>query len=1009
MSANNNKEFRMRLRTKVQSLRALQLGLLLLAGSLDRTLGAPGDLDLSFDPGSTVNGSVNAVALLSDGKVLIGGNFTAVHGALRQSLARINADGSTDLSFLSGLGLIGNSASTPTINCLAVQNDGKILIGGSFISTNEIAHTNIARLNPNGSVDDSFVTQVEGPNVYALWGGSVDSLILQSDGKLLLSGGFTSVNGVPRSSIARLNSDGTLDLTFNAILGTGFAQPWLNAAALQSDGRILIAGNFNQVNGVARNYFARLNADGSLDASCLSEMAANDGGSIESITCLPGGEIIIGGVFSSIGGAAHTGIARLNADGSLDPSFVASAGWVYLLLVQSDGKLLIGGVFSQVNGAAQDGLARLNPDGSLDSSLPNGVAGSGGRVNSIVLQGDGKIVFGGSFAATAGNDLARLNADGSPDSTFCNGPTGPNKYIYALAVQPDQKILVSGVFNSVSQVGPMNTARLNTDGSVDLSFAANVEGMVLSPTPVGCLSVQSDGKILIGGGFTLVNGLGRGRIARLNPNGSLDDSFLHGLAGADDEVLCMALQSNGKILVGGYFTSINGVTRNRLARLNADGSLDAGFLNGLAGPDDVVVGLAVQPDGKILVGGYFTLVNGVTRNRVARLNLDGSLDTSFQSGLAGANGVVGGFAVQPDGRILIGGGFTSVNGAAATNVARLHANGLLDSSFVCATLQASVSQNALTSFALRPGGQILVARSDPWSRSSSKLVCLLADGSLDNSFFGGQPGPNRGVSCVSPQPDGKIVIGGFFTTVNQTPRSYVARLAGDSEPPAILVPPKSQTAEAGSVVDLWVRASGSMPLSYLWYLNATNLLVCSTNSRLELTNVQFAQAGAYTVVVTNPPGAVAGSPAMLNVITPIERRSVPGVKLTGEAGSLLNLDYANSLSATPNWLPLDTVTLASTSQYYFDVSEPLPPQRYYRAWQTGTLGVIPALDLHFVPAITVTGNIGGSVRLDCINRFGPIDAWVTLDTATLTNTSQLYFDTSAPGQPERLYRLVPLP
>ena len=131
--------------------------------------------------------------------------------------------------------------------------------------------------------------------------------------------------------------------------------------------------------------------------------------------------------------------------------------------------------------------------------------------------------------------------------------------------------------------------------------------------------------------------------------------------------------------------------------------------------------------------------------------------------------------------------------------------------------------------------------------------------------------------------------------------------------------------------------------------------------------------------------------------------------MTGQTGSLLNVDYADSLSPAPNWTTLGSVSLTSTSQYCFDLTLPLPPQRFYRAWQTGTPGVMPSLDLHLVPAITLTGTIGSSVRVDCINQFGPIDAWVTLDTVTLTNTSQLYFDISAPGQPERLYRLVPSP
>ena len=227
--------------------------------------------------------------------------------------------------------------------------------------------------------------------------------------------------------------------------------------------------------------------------------------------------------------------------------------------------------------------------------------------------------------------------------------------------------------------------------------------------------------------------------------------------------------------------------------------------------------------------------------------------------------------------------------------------------------------------------------------------------------------------------------------------------------PTILIPPRTQTAETGSAVGLSVQASSALPLSYLWYLNDTNLISSSTNSDLELTNVQISNSGAYTVVVTNVAGAITSAPAMLNVIAAVEHWPVPGVKVMGEAGSLLNVDYASSLSAAPNWTMLDSVSLTSTSQYYFDLTLPLPPQRFYRAWQTGTPGMMPSLDLHLVPAITLTGNMGGSVRLDYINQFGAIDAWVTLDTVALTNTSQLYFDVSAFRQPTRLYRLVAVP
>ena len=239
--------------------------------------------------------------------------------------------------------------------------------------------------------------------------------------------------------------------------------------------------------------------------------------------------------------------------------------------------------------------------------------------------------------------------------------------------------------------------------------------------------------------------------------------------------------------------------------------------------------------------------------------------------------------------------------------------------------------------------------------------------------------------------------------------TYGGRPTAPAPPPSIQTAPLTQSAEAGSTVGLGVDASSPLPLFCLWYCNYTNLINCSTNCELELTNVDFSQSGAYTVVVSNVLGAVTSAPVMLNVIAPVERRPVPGVKLMGQTGSLLNVDYADFLRPAPNWTTLGSVSLTSTSQYYFDLTLPLPPQRFYRAWQTGTPGVRPLLDLHMVPAITLTGSIGGSVRVDAINQFGPIDAWFTLDTVTLTNTSQLYFDTSAWRQPPRLYRLVQRP
>jgi hypothetical protein len=229
-------------------------------------------------------------------------------------------------------------------------------------------------------------------------------------------------------------------------------------------------------------------------------------------------------------------------------------------------------------------------------------------------------------------------------------------------------------------------------------------------------------------------------------------------------------------------------------------------------------------------------------------------------------------------------------------------------------------------------------------------------------------------------------------------------------PLSITTPPLSQTAEAGTTPWFSVEVTNTPPEAtyYQWCSNGTSALSSATNAFLELTNVQPAQAGAYTVVVTNLMGAVTSAPALLSVISPVERRVVPAIGLTGGTGSLLHLEYADSLvAAAPQWLSLSNVTLSSGPQLCFDLCQPLPAQRFYHAWQTN--GPQLALDMSLATEIPLAGPIGSSVRIDFINQFGPTDAWVTLDTVTLTNTPQLYFDVTAFRQPTRLYRLVPVP
>jgi len=350
---------------------------------------------------------------------------------------------------------------------------------------------------------------------------------------------------------------------------------------------------------------------------------------VRSISLQPDAKVLIGGDFTVVEGAARGHVARLNADGTTDVTFMSNLaganGLVYSTALQRDGKILIGGLFGMVNGIRRRGLARLNTNGSLDMSF-NAVTGSA----PIAVQSDGKILVGSALLNNSGTQdtLVRLNADGTRDTNWL--VTLNSGTVSAMAQQADGKLVVVGSFASVNGVNREGIARLHTNGLVDTSFQNGMSG---APGLVNCLALQPDGKVLIGGYFFFVNGVARTRIARLNQDGSTDLSFPKGMVGIEGDPEAIALQPDGKVLLGGGIVSVNNVPRSGVARLNSDGSLDNGFQNGMVGTDVAVVhSLVLQPDGKVIIGGAFTSVNGVSRYRIARLNTDGSVDPLFHNG-----------------------------------------------------------------------------------------------------------------------------------------------------------------------------------------------------------------------------------------------------------------------------------------------------------------------------------------------------------------------------------------
>jgi uncharacterized delta-60 repeat protein len=383
----------------------------------------------------------------------------------------------------------------------------------------------------------------------------------------------------------------------------------------------------------------------------------------------------------------------------------------------------------------------------LSAQQPGGVefgfdakiaASTGGTriVYAAVVQPDGKIILGGSFDSVGGltrNNLVRLYANGAVDPTFNSG-AGPNGTVRSIALQPDGKVVIGGDFSSFNGVAATRVARLNPDGSLENPANFN-PGTGANATVLG-LCVQPDGKILVAGSFQTFNGSTRNRIARLLPDGTLESSTTFNAGtGAAATVNTLALQEDGKILLGGTFTTFNGQSRSRVARLNGDGTLEGtGTFNPGSGPNNNVNCLLVQPDGKILLGGTFTTVNGQARASLARLNPDGSIESTSTFDIGSGSTSVFAMTLQADGKIVLAGGFTSFNGQGRSRAARLLSNGTLEPS----------------------------------------------------SSFDIGDSPDVGFNCML-QPDGRILLLGNFGGVNGVTINFVARLINDAAPQTLRV------------------------------------------------------------------------------------------------------------------------------------------------------------------------------------------------------------------------------
>jgi uncharacterized delta-60 repeat protein len=587
-------------------------------------LNPDGTRDDTFDTQGIFNERVKTVLVQGD-KFIVAGWFTECHGSTAGYVVRLNSDGTCDQSFNSG------SGANNVVETIEYDNNDRIMVGGTFTTFNGITANRLTRLNPDGSVDEPF-------QLSTLLNGEVYEIQVLADDSFIFVGGFSVVNGSSADYVARMDEDGVL-IPFPD-KGEGTSNKIFSLEVLSS-GNIVLGGEFYVFDGLNANRLALLSRGGAVLETLDHRAGAND--NVYEINHLPGGKILVGGRFTHFNGVFSSKLAMLDNNGSIDPSFSIGTGFnadIYGITVQPDGKLLIGGSFTQFNGQTHRRLVRLLPDGSLDPSFQIG-NGFNLPVYETIVQPDGKILVAGFFSSFQGQPhgrILRLNPDGSLDGSF-NAGIGFDNYVEDIHLLNDGRILAVGDFTNYQNQPHGRIIRLNADGSVDQSFKSSA-GFSRS---VNAIDVASDGNIVVVGLFFSYNDIPVNRIVRLEPDGDIDQSFDVG-SGLSGFVLDVESDSKGRVIVVGGMGQYNGEATNYVVRLKPDGSLDHEYFSGLS-LDGFVHTLSIQADDNVVIGGDFNRIGSDYRSNIARL-LAGVPTSIDDDGIAPA--LPSAFSIEPN-------------------------------------------------------------------------------------------------------------------------------------------------------------------------------------------------------------------------------------------------------------------------------------------------------------------------------------------------------------------------
>ncbi len=1014
----------MSLHHSLRSIGARFLALLMVLSALPALAASGVDLIVKTRiPGG--NNAATAITVQPDGKFVTAGY--ARWGTQQFSIARYNTNGSLDTTWgPAGIGYIleplgsGNASATG----VAIQSDGKVVAGG-YVNTGIVEKFAIARFSAAGVLDTSFggggaATPVGTGNARAY------GMVIQGDGKIVLAGFATDPNtGHQGFALVRYNTNATLDTTFG---GTGIVIKPLggvdsqgNAIALQADGRLVVTGTSGGALAIAR-----FNSDGSLDTSFNAGSGFRTlGGGFTSGTAIAlqgDGKIVVGGVSSGT-----FGFVRLNTDGTLDATFNGSGTQVVTfsqgasltaIAIQGDGKI-VGGGSATTGGGPANAATRLNSNGTVDTSF-----GTSGKLVSSVfgsdtpaamaLLGDGRFLLAGRTVTGSGaidEDLVMVTAAGAIDTTFGTGGgvtedfgSAPSQ-AKATLVQTDGKIVIAGTVpyelpqtNRPAQSSVV--ARYNSDGTLDTGFGTG--GMVVNPTgatgtkgwAANAIAQQADGK-LVTAGFNRVAGTTNYEIevARYTTSGALDASFGSGgfveisVHGVDDEATSIAIQSNGSIVVGGF--TRNGTFYNSVVlRLTSSGALDTTFNStgisevSITTGSDQVTAIALQSDGKIVAAAWEDLSSTQTGFGVFRLNTNGTLDTGFGSSgitttaIGPAGAYAQGLVIQGDGKIVLGG--RAFNGSAdEMTLARYTASGVLDTTYG----NHGIAQNVLSNYtridalALLSSGEVAAVGELAGEYLAAQYT---TSGALDTAFGSGgtlpfQANPYAGADVaysVAIQPsDGKWIVAGNGSGILAWARLFAAGTGPAPVTPSVAVASSVNPSNSGQSVTFTATVSGSSgtPTGTVTFLDGSTAICSSVvlSSGVATCTTASLASGSQSITASYSGDATYGAATSAALTQTVQSGSTQSGQLTLSRGSI---DFGGESMGTTS-LP-QTITITNSGHTTITISGIAASSQFAQSNNCSTLnaGASCTVTVTFTPAaaagaINSTAAVSGSLSI----------------------------------------------